>query len=113
LLGLTWGEVDFLEEVECAVIREIAEELGGRPHDLTLLCVVDQIDPDKSAHWVAPVYMLGFDGDPYLVELDKHSAMGWFSLETLPTFLTVATRTALPFLRKEVTEFQPSASESM
>ncbi|MBX8513463.1 NUDIX domain-containing protein [Pseudomonas cichorii] len=101
--GLPGGKVDFLEGVEQAVIREIAEELGIQLHKLTLLCVVDQIDSDKRIHWVAPVYKVSsFEGEPSLVEPDKHSAIGWFSLETLPTLLTVATQTALPLLRNEM-----------
>ncbi|MEN5201008.1 NUDIX domain-containing protein [Pseudomonas wadenswilerensis] len=102
--GLPGGKVDFLEEVEHAVVREIDEELGIQLRDMTLLCVVNQIDSEKKTHWVAPVYKVSrFDGDPYLVEPEKHSAIGWFSLEMLPTLLTVATRAALPLLRKQLT----------
>ncbi|MCI1010981.1 MAG: ADP-ribose pyrophosphatase [Pseudomonas sp. PGPPP4] len=101
--GLPGGKVDFLEEVEQAVIREISEELGIQLHGLTLLCVVDQIDSDEKVHWVAPVYKVSrYDGDPYLVEPDKHLAMGWFCKETLPALLTVATQAAIPLLRNEL-----------
>ncbi|MGY3260822.1 NUDIX hydrolase [Pseudomonas chlororaphis] len=101
--GLPGGKVDFLEPIEQAVKREIAEELGIRLHDLALLCVVDQIDPENKEHWVAPVYTSSeFDGVPHLVEADKHSDMGWFSLGSIPEHLTVATRAALPLLREQL-----------
>lgn len=93
--GLPGGKVDFLEPVEHAVRREIEEELGITLHDITLLCVADQIDADKPEHWLAPVYLAtGFDGVPSVVEPDKHAAIGWFALDDLPGELTTSTRYA-------------------
>ncbi|WP_397453099.1 NUDIX domain-containing protein [Pseudomonas sp. NA-150] len=101
--GLPGGKVDFLELVEHAVKREIAEELGIQLFNLVLLCVVDQIDLENNEHWVAPVYQTSdFDGIPYLVETDKHSGMSWYSLDAVPERLTVATRAALPLLREQL-----------
>lgn len=101
--GFPGGKVDFLETVEHAVTREIAEEVGIHIREMTLLCVVDQIDPHNKIHWVAPVYKVSkFDGEPHLVEPDKHLGLGWFSLKTLPELLTVATCSALPLLRNEL-----------
>lgn len=93
--GLPGGKVDFLEPVELAVRREIEEELGITMHDITLLCVVDQINADKPEHWLAPVYLAtGFDGVPSVVEPEKHAAIGWFALDDLPGELTTSTRYA-------------------
>ena len=58
--GLPGGKVDWLEPVEQAVRREIEEELAIRLTSLTLLCVVDQIDPARGEHWLAPVYLADF-----------------------------------------------------
>ena len=97
--GLPGGKVDWLEPVELAVKREILEELDIRLGDIELLCVIDQIDPHKQEHWVAPVYVTGqFEGTPRLVEPEKHAAFGWFALDALPEPLTAATRAALPRL---------------
>jgi ADP-ribose pyrophosphatase YjhB (NUDIX family) len=97
--GLPGGKVDWLEPVAAAVAREIAEELGLVLGPLALLCVVDQIDPAGGEHWVAPVYRAdSWDGEPRLVEPDKHAAFGWFDLDALPEPLTIATRAAVAAL---------------
>jgi ADP-ribose pyrophosphatase YjhB (NUDIX family) len=94
--GLPGGKVDFLEPVEAAVVREISEELGIALRELRLLCVVDQIDPARGEHWVAPTYITSvFDGEPRNLEPEKHGGVGWFALDALPQPLTVATRAAV------------------
>ncbi len=93
--GLPGGKVDWLEPVEQAVRREIEEELAIRLTSLSLLCVVDQIDAQRGEHWLAPVYLADtFDGEVRNVEPEKHSDIGWFTLDGLPEPLTVATRKA-------------------
>lgn len=99
--GLPGGKVDWLEPVADAVAREVDEELAIRVRDLRLLCVVDQIDRAAPEHWVAPVYATSaFEGEPRLVEPEKHAALGWFALDRLPAPLTVATREAVAALRR-------------
>lgn len=94
--GLPGGKVDWLEPVEQAVRREIEEELAIRLAALTLLCVVDQIDPARGEHWLAPVYLVdAFEGAVRNVEPEKHSDIGWFALDSLPEPLTVATHRAV------------------
>lgn len=93
--GLPGGKVDWLEPVEQAVRREIEEELAIRLTVLNLLCVVDQIDPARSEHWLAPVYLAdAFEGEVRNVEPEKHGDIGWFPMDNLPEPLTVATRRA-------------------
>lgn len=97
--GLPGGKVDWLEPVPAAVVREIREELDIELEAVELLCVVDQIDPKKPEHWVAPVYLARqFSREPTLVEPEKHAEWGWFPLSRLPEPLTSATRGALPHL---------------
>ncbi|UUD62258.1 NUDIX domain-containing protein [Pseudomonas seleniipraecipitans] len=93
--GLPGGKVDWLEPVEQAVRREIEEELAIRLTVLNLLCVVDQIDPARGEHWLAPVYLAdAFEGEVRNVEPEKHGDIGWFPMDNLPEPLTVATRRA-------------------
>jgi ADP-ribose pyrophosphatase YjhB (NUDIX family) len=97
--GLPGGKVDWMEPVETAVDREIAEELGVTITARRLLCLTDQIDPAAGHHWVAPVYRVdSFDGEPVIREPEALAEMGWFELDALPDRLTMATRQALAVL---------------
>ncbi len=94
--GLPGGKVDWLEPVEQAMRREIFEELGLTLQGVSLLCVVDQIDPTREEHWVAPVYLASApDMAPCNLEPHKHGEVAWFELDRLPQPLTQATRTAV------------------
>jgi 8-oxo-dGTP diphosphatase len=98
--GLPGGKVDPFEAVQAAVRREIAEELGLELVGERLLCVVDQIDRDGGDHWVSPVFLAeAFAGEPANLEPEKHTALGWFALDALPSPLTVSAQTAVQVLR--------------
>ncbi|AJC23637.2 NUDIX hydrolase [Pandoraea pulmonicola] len=97
--GLPGGKLDWAETVEDAVRREIREELAIVLGEVRLLCIVDQIDVARHAHWVAPVYeVTEFSGEPRVMEPEKHAAYAWFSRSELPAELTYATRVALDHL---------------
>lgn len=83
--SLPGGKVELWEGIEAATRREIAEELGIRLGALELLCVVDLLVPEEGAHWVSPVFLAtAFEGEPVLLEPEKHSDLGWFRLDALP-----------------------------
>jgi ADP-ribose pyrophosphatase YjhB (NUDIX family) len=98
--GLAGGKVDPFETVQAAVRREIAEEIGIELVGERLLCVTDQIDREGGEHWVAPVFLAeAFVGEPTNLEPEKHTDLGWFALDALPSPLTVAAQTAAQALR--------------
>lgn len=93
--SLPGGKIDLWERTEDAARREIAEELGISLGALGLLCVVDLITPDEQAHWVSPVFLATeFEGQPSLLEPEKHSGLGWFALDDMPSPLASSAREA-------------------
>jgi 8-oxo-dGTP diphosphatase len=87
--SLPGGKVDLWERTEEAARREIAEELGFKLGAIDLLCVVDYVAPEEPAHWVSPTFLANeFEGEPALLEPEKHPALGWFPLDALPGPLT-------------------------
>ncbi|MEZ5905195.1 MAG: NUDIX domain-containing protein [Geminicoccaceae bacterium] len=97
--GLPGGKVDWLEPSLEATRREVQEELGIRLLDPVFLCMVDLIDRAEGHHWVAPVFLARtYEGEPRLLEPEKHGGLDWFPLDRLPAKLTTPTRAALAAL---------------
>jgi ADP-ribose pyrophosphatase YjhB (NUDIX family) len=97
--GLPGGKIDPFETVQAAVRREVLEELGIELIGEQLLCVADQIERERREHWIAPVFLArAFIGEPRICEPEKHSALGWFALDSLPQPLTRSATTAADHL---------------
>lgn len=93
--SLPGGKIDLWERTEDAARREIVEELGISLGPVGLLCVVDLIIPDEQAHWVSPVFLATeFEGEPSLLEPEKHTGLGWFGLDDMPSPLASSAREA-------------------
>ncbi|ALN71539.1 NUDIX domain-containing protein [Aureimonas sp. AU20] len=95
------GKVDLFETSDAAAARETAEELGIAVGPLQLLCLVDLIDRAGGTHWVSPVFLATeFEGEPRLLEPEKHGGLGWFALDALPEPLSEAVRMAAQVLAR-------------
>lgn len=93
----TWefpgGSVDYGEKLKEAIVREIREEFDIEIEVTGLLSVDDHILPEEGQHWVSPTYLAKLvKGEPRIVEPDKCTAIGWFTLDNLPSPLSVITR---------------------
>ncbi len=90
------GGVEFGETLRDALKREIHEEYGITIEVGELLDVADHILPDEHQHWVSPSFLCAvLEGEPTIVEPEKCSAIGWFSLDEIPETLTQVTRFSL------------------
>lgn len=87
------GTVEFGETLVVAVAREFREEYGMVIAVGALLSVDDHILPDEGQHWVAPTYLARhISGQPRILEPEKCPAIGWFTLDELPSPLSVITQ---------------------
>lgn len=86
------GAVDFGEQLAAAVVREFAEEYAMTIVVERLLHVVDHVLAAEQQHWVSPTFVARHvGGTPRIMEPDKCTAIGWFTLDALPAPLSQAT----------------------
>ena len=87
------GKVDFGETLRGTLIREFQEEYGMTIEIVELLSVDDHILPAEGQHWVSPTYIARSIADPpRILEPEKCSAIGWFTLDNLPQRLSLITQ---------------------
>lgn len=100
------GALDYNEKFHDGVKREIFEELGVHIEIIALLCVTDDIMPSEKQHWVTPQYLSRIiRGSLAIKEPSKCDAIQWFSLDNLPSPLTLPTQDALAaFLKRSKQE---------
>lgn len=90
----TWefpgGSVDFGERLADTITREFMEEYGMVIAITRLLTVHDHILAEEGQHWVSPTFIgTHVSGDPRILEPEKCTAIGWFTLDVLPSPLSV------------------------
>ncbi|GAB5491610.1 MAG: NUDIX domain-containing protein [Phototrophicaceae bacterium] len=93
----TWefpgGSVEFGDTLRETVKREFMEEYGIEIEIFRLLAVDDHILPDEGQHWISPTYIAKLSkGEASILEAEKCSAIGWFSLDNLPDPLSLITQ---------------------
>ena len=101
--SIVGGKVDFLETLEHCAIREAREEVGVEISLRALLCVTNHCLPDENQHWVSPAY-LGqvLSGEATNREPGKTREVRWFSLDELPSNLTMTARNAINAFTREL-----------
>ena len=94
------GKVEFGETLEEALKKEIQEELGVKCKIKGLLCVADHILPEEKTHFVSPTLLVELEGEPKLLEPNKHERMKWFPLDALPENLALVNQPAVSEYKK-------------
>lgn len=102
LWGFPGGAVEFGETLAETIKREVKEELGILIKPLKLLSPINHLIPKEKQHWIAAPYLCKLtSGTPKILEPEKNSDIGWFSLkETKKLKLSLVAREAF----KEVSE---------
>jgi mutator protein MutT len=87
------GSVEFGEKVEDAVKREIREELGIEIELVRFLDFTDHIIGSENQHWIAFNFLAKIiNGEPKIMEPEKHDEIRWFRLDDLPEKITQTTK---------------------
>ena len=102
--SIVGGKVDHMEPAADAARREAEEESGLKIHSAEFLCLSEQrIEADRQ-HWVSLIYVSDdFSGELRLMEPDKLSEIGWYSLDNLPQPLSLFAQDAVKALRARAT----------
>ncbi len=88
------GSVEFGEILADAVRREMKEEYGVDIEIIEQFPAEDHLIPAEGQHWVATTFLAIIkDGEmPKICEPKKCEAIGWFTLDNLPSPLSIITR---------------------
>lgn len=88
------GEVHFGEKLKDAIKREMHEEYGIEIDIIKQYPAADHIIPKENQHWVPTTFLakLKSGNKPKIMEPKKCDEIGWFSLEKLPSPLSIITK---------------------
>ena len=100
--GGTWGtfggHLEFEESFNECIKREAREELGIDVKIVDFICVSNLIDNEH--HYVDLVFLVEIvDGEPVIMEPEKHEKLGWYDLDNIPNPLFISIKKALESLR--------------
>lgn len=87
---LPGGHVDFGEEPETGLVREIREELGMESEIGDPFYVFTYLNDIKGSHSIEVIYFARFDGDLNSITInpEDHSEYGWFAENELSGAVT-------------------------
>lgn len=101
------GSVEFGEKLVDAVKREVMEEYGAEIEILEQFPAEDHLIPAEHQHWVATTFLARFKqgSTPRILEPDKCSAIGFFSLDNLPQPLSIITQLDIQYYGGKISTY--------
>lgn len=87
LLAFPGGRMDYGEDPESGIIREVEEETGIviGPKGIKFLRFANEFFPEENKHYVSLVFLVWkFNGEPQLREPDKCKGWEWFDPKEIP-----------------------------
>lgn len=102
------GGLEFMEEFEDAIQRELKEEHGVSVEILDTIAIGNNIIRTEGQHWVAPLFLCQITtGDPEIQEPHKCKDIGWFSVSEIKTMpITEVCQSELARLLVQKNRFQ-------
>lgn len=106
--GFPGGAMEFGETMAETIKREVKEELGIKIKPLKRLPPVNHRIPNEKQHWVAVPYICQLvSGKPKILEPNKCSDIGWFSLkETEKLKLSLVAKEAFVDIKEKYSEIE-------
>ena len=90
------GAVEFGESIKHAIKREIMEEIGVEIKLIDFLQLNENIDKKNGFHWLAISYSAKIiSGVPKVMEPNKHDAIKWFPIGSLPKNISNFTKSSI------------------
>ncbi|HEV2339452.1 MAG TPA: NUDIX domain-containing protein [Patescibacteria group bacterium] len=98
------GGLEFGEQFEDCIKREIKEEFDCEIQPLEMVEPVNHLIPEENQHWVALAYICKLtNGEPKIAEPEKSEAIGWFTISEMETMsLTLATKERLRQMKERI-----------
>lgn len=88
--GLPGGKIEFGENLEKSILREIDEEVGIKVKNLKFGTVTNEIFDEIGEHYVSVIMTADYDsGEVVLKEPEKCEEWKWFDWNNLPESLSL------------------------
>jgi len=102
------GGLEFMEEFEDAIQRELQEEHSVEIEIVDTVAIGNNIIKKEMQHWVAPLFLCRITkGTPEIMEPKKCKEIGWFSIQNIQSMLiTEVCQSELANLLKQKDRFR-------
>lgn len=106
------GSIEFGETMAATVVREIKEEIGVDVIVDHQLLAIDHLIPAEGQHWVTTPFLvhIKYGQTPKILEPEKCEAIDWFSLDNLPSPLSITTKLNLKVYRHHLKNRRDNAN---
>lgn len=96
------GQIEYMEEMEAAIKREVKEELNIEVEIIGKLGTFNHLLPEEGQHWVSTTFVTKFiGGELKIMEPEKCTGLKWVEFDDLESYdLSVVTKLGVDLLKQ-------------